>query len=79
VGGSAEIEAHLGVAPGWFATRTGVRARRVSGDGASRIDPAERAARAAGDAARSGPSSVGVLRSSAADAGGTPGAIVARW
>ena len=49
--GNAEIEARLGVDPGWIEGRTGVRERRVVRDGESLVDLAERAARAALDAA----------------------------
>lgn len=45
--GNAEIEARLGVAPGWIEGRTGVRERRVAGAGESLPDLAEHAAREA--------------------------------
>lgn len=49
--GNAEIEARLGVEPGWIEGRTGVRERRVVGDDETLVDLAERAARGALDAA----------------------------
>lgn len=48
--GNAEIEARLGVEPGWIQGRTGVRERRVIGPDESLVDLAERAARDALDA-----------------------------
>jgi 3-oxoacyl-[acyl-carrier-protein] synthase-3 len=49
--GNAEIEARLGVEPGWIEGRTGVRERRVVQGDETLVDLAERAARAALDAA----------------------------
>jgi 3-oxoacyl-[acyl-carrier-protein] synthase-3 len=49
--GNAEIEARLGVDAGWIEGRTGVRERRVVQGDETLVDLAERAARAALDAA----------------------------
>jgi 3-oxoacyl-[acyl-carrier-protein] synthase III len=49
--GNAEIEARLGVEPGWIEGRTGVRERRVAREDETLVDLAERAARGALDAA----------------------------
>ena len=49
--GNAEIEARLGVEPGWIEGRTGVRERRVVREDETLVDLAERAARGALDAA----------------------------
>src|SRR5262245_45572347 len=46
---NAELEARLGVAPGWIESRTGVRERRVLGPGDSRVGPAAAASREALD------------------------------
>ena len=55
--GSDEIEARLGVAPGWIEQRTGIRERRIAGEGDSLTalgaDAALRALGAAGVAAES--------------------------
>lgn len=59
--GNAEIEARLGVEPGWIEGRTGVRERRVIGDGESLIDLAESAARDALAAAGADPAKLDAI------------------
>jgi len=59
--GNAEIEARLGVDPGWIESRTGVRERRVLGDDEALIELAERAARQALDAAALAPSALDAI------------------
>lgn len=56
--GNAEIEARLGVEPGWIEGRTGVRERRVIAADESLVDLAERAARDALAAAGTSPAAI---------------------
>jgi 3-oxoacyl-[acyl-carrier-protein] synthase-3 len=58
---NAEIEARLGVDPGWIEGRTGVVERRVIGEDASLVDLAERASRDALSAAGMSPASLDAI------------------
>lgn len=59
--GNAEIEARLGVEPGWIEGRTGVRERRVAGGPENLVDLAEEAARAALGAAQLRPDALDAI------------------
>jgi 3-oxoacyl-[acyl-carrier-protein] synthase-3 len=59
--GNAEIEARLGVDAGWIEGRTGVRERRIVQGDETLVDLAERAARAALDAAAIEPATLDAI------------------